>query len=212
VAALAAASGLTKGFISQVERDLARPSLKSLGRIAASLGLSPQALIADEALDHPERAPQDVPPRRFRLSSQPIDAPGSQLQILASGTLTITSSAKLAPGAHLSCSGQDNRHAQGVLVVLGGEGLLETVEHEIELQRGDIVSWNASASYRVSSVGAVPLDLALIFESGAPMPAVSETVHDHYANLRAASNRAVSSEAPLRLVALRQQARARAGL
>src|SRR5207253_5863884 len=45
---LARASGLTKGFISQVEHGRSRPSLNSLGRIASSLDLSLPSLLGGQ--------------------------------------------------------------------------------------------------------------------------------------------------------------------
>ena len=58
LAALAGTSGLTKGFISQLERGRSNPSLESLRRIAASLGVTAQALMSDQgrALPVPEQA------------------------------------------------------------------------------------------------------------------------------------------------------------
>ncbi|PZQ48144.1 MAG: transcriptional regulator [Rhodovulum sulfidophilum] len=44
---VAEGAGLSIGFISQAERDIASPSLSSLRRIAAVLGVSPQAVLPE---------------------------------------------------------------------------------------------------------------------------------------------------------------------
>ena len=43
---VAQATGLSVGFISQIERDIAQPSLASLNAIAQVLGISPSALLS----------------------------------------------------------------------------------------------------------------------------------------------------------------------
>jgi transcriptional regulator with XRE-family HTH domain len=45
---VAKASGISQPFLSQIERGLARPSMRSLDRIAQTLGSSAMSLLADE--------------------------------------------------------------------------------------------------------------------------------------------------------------------
>lgn len=55
---VAQATGLSVGFISQIERDIAQPSLASLTAIAQVLGISPSALLS--AQPDPRRADGEV--------------------------------------------------------------------------------------------------------------------------------------------------------
>src|SRR4051812_20884990 len=68
LSALGEASGLSKGFISQVESGRSNPSLDSLERIASSLGLPLAGLLHDSS--RPRPAPRSAPqaPRIFRAS------------------------------------------------------------------------------------------------------------------------------------------------
>lgn len=50
---VAAQTGLSHPFLSQVERDLSQPSMRSLYQIASALGTTQQALLAAAATDSP---------------------------------------------------------------------------------------------------------------------------------------------------------------
>src|SRR5438094_6911492 len=72
---LARASGLTKGFISQVEHGRSRPSLNSLGRIASSLDLSLPSLLGGQDGTGMEQ-PGPYPVRAFSLKPAPASKAG----------------------------------------------------------------------------------------------------------------------------------------
>jgi transcriptional regulator with XRE-family HTH domain len=55
-------SGLTHAFLSQVERGLARPSLRSAGRIAAALGVAIGSLVEPERTGLPRVTRASAPP------------------------------------------------------------------------------------------------------------------------------------------------------
>ena len=55
---VAASAGLSHPFLSQLERGLARPSMRSLTAIAATLGTTAQALMAESELPAAPAAPR----------------------------------------------------------------------------------------------------------------------------------------------------------
>jgi transcriptional regulator with XRE-family HTH domain len=71
---VASATGLTKGFISQLERDTTSPSLSSLARICDALGVrmgdvfDPEAADAVRLIRRDERPATDWNPNHFLLS------------------------------------------------------------------------------------------------------------------------------------------------
>jgi transcriptional regulator with XRE-family HTH domain len=82
---VAASAGLSHPFLSQLERGLARPSMRSLTAIAATLGTTAQGLMADSELP----AAPDVEPvsvlKRADVLVTPVDSPGGYVRPLVRG-------------------------------------------------------------------------------------------------------------------------------
>jgi hypothetical protein len=97
--------------------------------------------------------------------------------------------------------------ASGFLVVTGGEGAFANDVETLQLRPGDSLYWNAAYGYHIENTGPLLLTLTLVLEDGAPLPAIHEAVPDYYAHLQEATGRAVMSEGPLRLAAMRRQPR-----
>lgn len=82
---VAASAGLSHPFLSQLERGLARPSMRSLTAIAATLGTTAQALMADSELPAaPDTDPVSVV-RRAADDFTPVDSPGGYVRPLVRG-------------------------------------------------------------------------------------------------------------------------------
>ena len=82
---VAASAGLSHPFLSQLERGLARPSMRSLTAIAATLGTTAQALMADSELSvAPDADPVSVV-RRAADDFTPVDTPGGYVRPLVRG-------------------------------------------------------------------------------------------------------------------------------
>ena len=79
---VAASAGLSHPFLSQLERGLARPSMRSLTAIAATLGTTAQALMADAELP---AVPGGDPVSVVRRGSTPVDSPGGYVRPLVRG-------------------------------------------------------------------------------------------------------------------------------
>jgi transcriptional regulator with XRE-family HTH domain len=82
---VAAQAGLSHPFLSQLERGLARPSMRSLTSIASTLGTTAQALMAASELPVvPEAEPVSIVPNPTEAIS-PIDSPGGVVRTLVRG-------------------------------------------------------------------------------------------------------------------------------
>jgi transcriptional regulator with XRE-family HTH domain len=82
---VAASAGLSHPFLSQLERGLARPSMRSLTAIAATLGTTAQALMAESELPvAPDSEPVSVV-RRAADEVPPVDSPGGSVRPLVRG-------------------------------------------------------------------------------------------------------------------------------
>jgi transcriptional regulator with XRE-family HTH domain len=94
---VAASAGLSHPFLSQLERGLARPSMRSLTEIAATLGTTAQALMAASELpvfaaDEPAAVPAAVPAaepvsivRHVTDKIALVDSPGGSVRPLVRG-------------------------------------------------------------------------------------------------------------------------------
>jgi quercetin dioxygenase-like cupin family protein len=82
---VAASAGLSHPFLSQLERGLARPSMRSLTAIAATLGTTAQALMAASELPAvPDAEPVSVV-RRTADEVALVDSPGGSVRPLVRG-------------------------------------------------------------------------------------------------------------------------------
>jgi len=95
----AGSAGLSHPFLSQLERGLARPSMRSLTAIAATLGTTAQALMAESELPcpappAPATAQASTDPantglvsvvRRTAGADPPVDSPGGTVRPLVRG-------------------------------------------------------------------------------------------------------------------------------
>jgi len=204
---LALASGLTKGFISQVEHGRSQPSLDSLGRIASSLDLSLYSLLGSQ-----ERADEAQPasslPQLFRLVPGEDTQTGVQaLAASSGGTMAV---AYLGEGASLGtggyASGVQPEAVRAFCVVIGGEAVFTQDGAEQALAAGDALAWDACRSYRIENRGRVICTLFLSVAPGGDLPVVSAPEPSPARTLEASP---VPVEGPLRLVAMRAQRRDR---
>lgn len=148
---LAALSGVSAGMLSQVERDLANPSLRVLANIRAALGLPVSALFEEAAdRDHP-REPDFV----RRASQRPrLDLGYLSKELLSTGTpynLQVMI-LHIPPGS--SSGDKPMRYpAEKAGLVLEGEFLLKVGEEEALLKEGDSFVFDSSIPHSFSNPG-----------------------------------------------------------
>lgn len=131
---LARKSGVSVGMISQIERDMANPSMRVLTAIRRALNISMQAMFSDDQPDVREE-----PPFVRRADHRPfIDLGTLQKELLTSGgnhnlqIMILT----IAPGASSGNTALSYPAEKGGLV-LEGELVLSVDQREARLEQGD---------------------------------------------------------------------------
>jgi transcriptional regulator with XRE-family HTH domain len=143
LARVAERSGLTVGYLSQIENDKASPSLAVLGQIADALDVSPAWFLMDDV----------PPPRVVRAAERPVTtADGGRIEYVDGRTsrdvsiLEVTGRPGGRVGAHAHPG--DEHH-----VVLRGRMRLVQGEHSVEVGPGDYVRWDGSIPHDAEVLG-----------------------------------------------------------
>jgi transcriptional regulator with XRE-family HTH domain len=199
IGTLAAASHLSKGFISQLERGLSNPSLESLGRIAAALDLAlPTLLGGAPNAPHAEEKLRVIPSDTLRKR-------GPGITVIASGEQGTSALVVLGRGDLLVGRGTD-RAAPGnaSCYVAEGEILLRQGEAELRAGSGDAAVWGAAKACEVACVSAIQASLVVTVPPGYELQVIHPSVEVMaQKSLRVAA--AVPPGGPFNLVAMRAQ-------
>jgi transcriptional regulator with XRE-family HTH domain len=140
---LAATAGVTESFLSQVERDVASPSIASVQRIAHALGLSIAQLFAGP-LPTGRVVRREM---RRRISYPGLKAVDEFLTGSNDGKLQVILST-IEPGGGTGAEPYTHESDEEVVVVL--EGLLElwvADEHHV-LRQGDAITYDSRLPHR----------------------------------------------------------------
>ena len=134
LASVAERSGLTVGYLSQVENDKASPSLAVLGQIAAALDVSPAWFLMDDA----------PPPLVVRADERVVtDTDMGRVEHVDGRTSRDVSiievSGKPGGGVGTHAHPGDEHH-----IVLRGRMRLNQGAHTIDVGPGDYVRWDGS--------------------------------------------------------------------
>lgn len=148
---VAEAAEVSESFLSQVERGRANPSVSSLTRIAAALGLTVHELFAPSRQDGSQvvRAGETAPlefgegARKWLLSPRPLQ----DLEVVV---------CEYDVGGHSGAEAYVHGDAEETCVVLTG-----VVEHRVgdkvlRLAAGDAASYRSSQLHRTVNLGDVP--------------------------------------------------------
>lgn len=134
------ATGLSKGFVSRVERDLTSPSVSSLVKMCQVLGISPGEVLDAPATHQVRFADAPVVDLGGEGITERLLTPPHQrgLQIIH---------ARIAPGGR----GEEDLYtmdcATEAVHVVSGEFVLVTVEKEYHLHRGDTVTFPGAEAH-----------------------------------------------------------------
>ena len=144
---LAEASGLSKGFISQVENDRTSPSLATLRDLARALETSIAFLVVED----------DQKPHVVRERERPrfhFGAGGSSVEILSAQPKRNIEllMADLPPGAS---TGGDRPYEQGEVCVMCVTGQIRFVtgDHAVTLEVGDSCHYDGRAPHTLENCG-----------------------------------------------------------
>ena len=185
LAGLAAASGLSKGFVSQVENDKTSPSLDTLERLAEALDLTVVDLLRGTA-DPP--APPYVrrgalltevgaparrgglPPGRLLVAGLGQPATPVVQEISPPGALLRSFVVDLPPGTALGTP--DHRHGgEESLVVLRGAPDAEQAGGTTRLGDGDALTWAPGQPHRLLNRSPEPVRLLVTLVAPATLGA-----------------------------------------
>lgn len=152
LAALASASGVNVGYLSQIENDKASPSLATLASIGAALDVPPAWFLMTES----------VPPVVVRAKDRPVDRRrGARTEFVdgrASRDISIIE-IEAAPGSRVDVHSHpgDEHH-----LVLSGRFRGRQGGHEVDLGPGDYLRWDGAVPHAGEVIGEEPLRM-LIF-------------------------------------------------
>lgn len=148
IASICAATGLSQGFMSQVENNKTSPSISTLEQISKALDVPLAYLL----LQTEERMQVTRQSERRQTSGGTENVSISHIGRTPHLRMTIV---ELSPGA----SSGDVPHAhegEEVHVVVRGTVTAQQGEDLYELGEGDAFSWNASVPHRVWNAGSEP--------------------------------------------------------
>ncbi|MCQ4085693.1 helix-turn-helix domain-containing protein [Saccharibacillus sp. JS10] len=148
IAAICAATGLSQGFMSQVENDKTSPSIATLEQIAIALDVSVAYLL----LKKEERMEVIRKSERQQLSG---GKPQINLAHVGRTPHLRMTLIELAPG---SASGDEPHAHEGeeIHMIVSGSVTAKQGEDQFTLYEGDTFSWNASVPHRVWNDGDTP--------------------------------------------------------
>lgn len=163
IASICAATGLSQGFMSQLENDKTSPSIATLEQIAAALDVPLAYLLLRkeermQVIRKKDRIPTSAGTRHVSLS-----------HVGRTPHLRMTL-AELAPGA---ASGELPHAHEGeeIHMVVRGTVTAQQGEDLYELGEGDTFSWNASVPHRVWNSGTEPAVILISVYTDSPREA-----------------------------------------
>lgn len=144
---LSDSSGLSKGFICQLENDKASPSLQALEKLAGGLSV-PMAylfLTTDEKI----HVVRETERQEYRMGE------GLIVQMLSASRRNLKMMMiQLAPGGR--AGGENHLHeGEECHLVLKGEVRCTQGDQSVILKAGDSVHWNGFIAHRMENVGTV---------------------------------------------------------
>ncbi|HET6313295.1 MAG TPA: XRE family transcriptional regulator [Chloroflexia bacterium] len=196
--ALATATRLSKGFLSQVETGATNPSLASLQRLSAALSVSLSDLLAADARPSISSAPRPrlvrrVLPERHKSSLTETGRSAERAVYLA----------HLLPGGYLEAASSPSGEEAFVLVV-SGEVHFSQPGTSLRLGEGDSLTFPLAPQYRLVAQGGTVASLLLVVRSAQDLPRLVETPFVEPLPARGRGGvAAAEAHGPLRLVAMR---------
>ena len=140
-------AGVSESFVSQVERGRASPSVASLQRIAAALGLAVSDLFAENGGDRPRVLRRDDrrsigfgTGRKVLLTPKPLQ----HLEVVV---------AEFDPGGSTGEEAYAHGDSEELFLVVAGRVRIHLGGESYELGPGDCVQYRSSAPHRVVNVG-----------------------------------------------------------
>jgi quercetin dioxygenase-like cupin family protein len=171
---VATRAGLSHPFLSQLERGLARPSMRSLTAIASTIGTSAQALMAAAELPAvPAVEPVSVV-RHGPDTRPPVDSPGGTVRTLVRGERAMLpveyTGAPSAFDDYICHDGEEFVYVVRGLIEVDIEGDLHVVA------AGDSVYYAGGLRHRWRSISAAEVQLVVVQQNRPPRTAAAAAV------------------------------------
>jgi len=148
---LADAAGVTESFLSQVEREVASPSIASVQRIAGALGLA----IAELFVEEPSRSQVVARAERRRIEYPGLGSVDEFLTDGLSGRLQVIIST-IAPGGGTGQEAYAHDSDEEVVVVLEGSIELWVGDDHHVLETGDAITYSSRLPHWNVNNGTIP--------------------------------------------------------
>jgi transcriptional regulator with XRE-family HTH domain len=151
---LAAQTGLTKSYLSKIERGQSTPSIAVALKVARALEVDVGRLFSDEAAE--EKITVD----------RATGADGQRYRVLASALLGKSMSPFVVrPTAHVAGETHAEHTGQEFVFVHVGRVELDYGDQTIELGSGDSAYFDASVSHKIRAVGAEPAEVLVVAQT-----------------------------------------------
>jgi len=156
-------TGLSKGFLSQVENDKVSLSLESLQKVATALNVPVRNFLADEPFP-PELVAKNSRPRiKFRDEPEVeiLSAPfGRQLQVLM---------VELPPGYQAGNCAHTHEGEEWIMVITGKVKVIQG-EFSAILEEGDSIHWDGSHPHLCQNAIDTPTKILVALTPPAMLP------------------------------------------
>lgn len=169
---LAEATGLSKGFVSQVENGRTSPSLATLHDLARSLETSVAFLVVEE----------DVVPYVVRRGERPnmsVHGNGARVEVLsAQPRRNLELLQAELPAGHAGEKRQFH-HGEEIVLCVEGRVKLSCGDHVVDLEAGDSCHFDGRVPHSIENSGDVPARVFIALS-----PAASEAIGRPHAETR----------------------------
>jgi transcriptional regulator with XRE-family HTH domain len=149
VETLAAAAGLNKGFLSRLERGTKRPSVETVLRLSAALGVPVGLLFGEQTTDETVRV------SRVAGRSRSMEEPGDYSFELLTPKGSMMEAFLFHVGAEPTGGGQ-HHDGEEMFLVLSGIVELRTPDRSYVLEAGDCAYFPGHIAHQVRRIGPEP--------------------------------------------------------
>lgn len=163
---LAAETGMTKSYLSKVERELSKPSISTALKLSKALGISVEELfsvgLSSDKEYHLERAENRV---------QPSNGPGEVNYVMLTRQAAERNllAFMLCPDDEFSDNNFKEHSGEEFMFVHKGAVEVDLMDHKITLNTGDSFSFNGLKPHRIRSLGDTNAELLVIISPASDM-------------------------------------------
>jgi transcriptional regulator with XRE-family HTH domain len=145
-------TGLTSGFISQIEHGIAEPSITSLRNIANVLGVASFYFLLDDINVSPVVKKNERRVLKFAKSNLTYELLSPNLNRQMEMFM-----AKLQPGES-TCNEIESHSGEEAIHILQGNMWIQVGSNEYALEKGDSIHFDSSKPHKIMNVGQAELE------------------------------------------------------